>query len=178
MDELALNILDIAYNSIRANASNIKISITDSIKQNIIDIVVEDDGDGMSEETIERVTNPFYTTRTTRKVGLGIPLFKQEAEMTGGFLNVQSQLNKGTQIYARFIKDHIDTPVMGNIIDTMTTLIQADDQIDYYFEYIKDENTFIVDTKEIKDILGNEIKINEPEIILWLKDYMKEGLAQ
>lgn len=176
MDEIALNILDIAYNSIRAHATLIRIMVTDSIKDNKINIIIEDNGDGMDEQTVNQVADPFYTTRTTRKVGLGIPLFKQTAELTGGYLHIHSTPGQGTCVETQFVKDHIDTPMMGNVIDTMLTLIQANENIDYIFVYKTDKNDFILDTKEMKDILG-DVKINEPEVLLWIKDYMKEGLG-
>ncbi|MCD7809421.1 MAG: ATP-binding protein [Erysipelotrichaceae bacterium] len=177
MDELSLYILDIAYNSIRAKATHITIKIIDSIKDNIIHITIKDDGTGMSEEMVNKVIDPFYTTRTTRKVGLGIPMLKQNAELTGGYLNITSKENVGTTIDVTFIKDNIDTPVMGDLIESILTLIQADESIDYYFEYTSDEGNFILDTNEMKEILG-EVPINEPEVLLWIKDYMKEGLYE
>ena len=177
MDELALNILDIAYNSIRAQASQIDIRIIDSIQKNIVDIEITDNGQGMTKEEVDKVIDPFFTTRTTRKVGLGIPLFKQSAELTGGYLSIHSQKNQGTKVKTRFIKNHIDTPIMGNIIETIMTLIQADENIDYVFEYETDNIHFIMNTQDIKSIL-EEVKITEPEVIVWLKDYMKEGLSQ
>ncbi|MCD7839652.1 MAG: ATP-binding protein [Erysipelotrichaceae bacterium] len=177
MDELSLYILDIAYNSIRAKAQHITIKIIDSIKDNIIQIMIIDDGTGMSEEMVNKVIDPFYTTRSTRKVGLGIPMLKQNAELTGGYLNITSKENVGTTIDVTFIKDNIDTPVMGDLIESMLTLIQADGSIDYYFEYTSDEGNFILDTSEMKEILG-EVPINEPEVLLWIKDYMKEGLYE
>ena len=177
MDELALNILDIAYNSIRAQASQIDIKIIDSIQKNIVDIEITDNGQGMTKEEVDKVIDPFFTTRTTRKVGLGIPLFKQSAELTGGYLSIHSQKNQGTKVKTRFIKNHIDTPIMGNIIETIMTLIQADENIDYVFEYETDNIHFIMNTQDIKSIL-EEVKITEPEVIVWLKDYMKEGLSQ
>ena len=177
MDELALNILDIAYNSIRAQASQIDIRIIDSIQKNIVDIEITDNGQGMTKEEVDKVIDPFFTTRTTRKVGLGIPLFKQSAELTGGYLSIHSQKNQGTKVKTRFIKNHIDTPIMGNIIETIMTLIQADENIDYVFEYETDNIHFIMNTQDIKSIL-EEVKITEPEVIVWLKDYMKEGFSQ
>ena len=177
MDELALNILDIAYNSIRAQASQIDIRIIDSIQKNIVDIEITDNGQGMTKEEVDKVIDPFFTTRTTRKVGLGIPLFKQSAELTGGYLSIHSQKNQGTKVKNRFIKNHIDTPIMGNIIETIMTLIQSDENIDYVFEYETDNIHFIMNTQDIKSIL-EEVKITEPEVIVWLKDYMKEGLSQ
>lgn len=175
MDELALNILDIAYNSIRAKASLIKIYIIDSLKDNIICIDIIDNGCGMSKELVEKVVDPFYTTRTTRSVGLGIPLFKQNAELTGGFLKISSHVGIGTSVKAKFIKNHIDTPMMGNLVETIATLIQANDNIDYEFKYQNDNICFEMNTKDMKEILG-DVKINEPEVILWLKDYIKEGI--
>lgn len=177
MDEIALNILDIAYNSIRAHATLIKITIVDSTKNNLIDLTIQDNGDGMDQTTLAKVTDPFYTTRTTRKVGLGIPLLKQITELTGGYLHITSLPGVGTTLQAHFIKNHIDTPMMGNVTDTMITLIQANENIDYIFEYNNDQNSFSFDTKQMKSLLGN-VKINEPEVLLWLKGYIKEGLQK
>lgn len=177
MDELALNILDIAYNSIRANASLIEIHIIDSVKDNYISIEIIDNGCGMNQEQVEKVIDPFYTTRTTRNVGLGIPLFKQNAELTGGMFKITSAVGKGTCVKTMFVKDHIDTPMMGNLIDTIATLIQANESIDYEFIYKNDDLSFQMNTKDMKDILG-DVQINEPEVILWLKEYMKEGLGK
>lgn len=176
MDELSLNILDIAYNSLRAHASLISISIIDSQKDNILKMIIEDNGDGMSQETLNKVIDPFYTTRTTRTVGLGIPLLKQNAELTGGYLHIDSQLNVGTKLEAVFIKNHIDTPILGDLEETMMTLIQADENVDYQLTYTNDLKSFQLDTREIKDIL-KDVSIVEPEVLIWLKDYMKEGLA-
>ncbi len=175
MDELALNILDIAYNSIRAKATLIRIEIEDSQKENRISITIEDNGKGMDSQTVTQVTDPFYTTRSTRKVGLGIPLLKQNAELTGGKLQIVSQVNHGTKVDVWFVKNHIDTPVMGNLIETMITLIQADEKIDYELKYKTDEFCFEMKTQDMKEILG-DVKITEPEVLMWLKDYMKEGL--
>ena len=162
MQEIAMSILDIAYNSIRANASLIKILIHDSNNLNIINIRIIDNGKGMEQATIKKVVDPFYTTRTTRKVGLGIPMFKET-------------INVGTKVEGEFVKRHIDCPPMGNIVDTIITLIQADDKIDYLFKYTSDDFEFVLDTKEIKKILDG-IPINLPDVIIWLKDYIKEGL--
>ena len=167
MQEIAMNILDIAYNSIKAKADLIKIIIYDSSKVNIIKIEIIDNGTGMDQETVKKVINPFYTTRTTRKVGLGIPMFKENIEATGGKFSIESTIGKGTVVTG--------TPPMGNLIDTIVTLIQANDKIDYLFKYTNDDFEFILDTKEIKQILDG-VAINLPEIIIWLKNYIKEGL--
>ena len=177
MQEIAMSILDIAYNSIRANASLIKILIHDSNNLNIINIQIIDNGKGMEQATIKKVIDPFYTTRTTRKVGLGIPMFKENIEATGGKFSIESTINVGTKVEGEFVKGHIDCPPMGNIVDTIITLIQADDKIDYLFKYTSDNFEFVLDTKEIKKILDG-IPINLPDVIIWLKDYIKEGMHQ
>lgn len=177
MPDIAMHLLDIVYNSIRAFASLITIRIYDSEKENTIEISVEDNGCGMDEETIEKVMDPFFTTRTTRKVGLGVPLFKEGLLATGGSFDIHSKINVGTTIKGNYIKNHWDTPPLGDLPETLVTLIQANEKIDYLFTYTTDSHQFCLDTKEIKDILDG-VKINEPEIILWLKDYIKEGLSQ
>lgn len=177
MQEIAMNILDIAYNSIKAKANLIEIIIHDSCKLNIINIQIIDNGKGMDQETVKKVIDPFYTTRTTRKVGLGIPIFKENIEATGGKFEIASTVNVGTKVMGEFVKNHLDTPPMGNIVDTIITLIQANDKIDYLFKYINDTNEFILDTREVKTLLEG-VPINQPEIILWLKDYIKEGLCK
>ena len=165
MQEIAMNILDIAYNSIKAQANLIKIIIHDSSKLNIINIQIIDNGIGMDKTTVKNVIDPFYTTRTTRKVGLGVPMFKENIEATGGTFKIESEVGKGTHVTGEFIKNHLDTPPMGNIVETIITLIQ----------YTSDKLEFILDTQEIKKILEG-VPINQPEIIVWLKEYIKEGL--
>ena len=165
MQEIAMNILDIAYNSIKAQANLIKIIIHDSSKLNIINIQIIDNGIGMDKTTVKNVIDPFYTTRTTRKVGLGVPMFKENIEATGGTFKIESEVGKGTHVTGEFIKNHLDTPPMGNI----------DEKINYLFKYTSDKLEFILDTQEIKKILEG-VPINQPEIIVWLKEYIKEGL--
>ena len=157
MQEIAMNILDIAYNSIKAQANLIKIIIHDSSKLNIINIQIIDNGIGMDKTTVKNVIDPFYTTRTTRKVGLGVPMFKENIEATGGTFKIESEVGKGTHVTGEFIKN------------------QADEKINYLFKYTSDKLEFILDTQEIKKILEG-VPINQPEIIVWLKEYIKEGL--
>lgn len=176
MPDLAMHILDLVYNSIRAKATWIHIAIIDSMLEDLISIVIEDNGCGMDEVTALKVQSPFYTTRTTRDVGLGIPLFKEAALMCQGKFNLTSTLGKGTRIEASFQKTHWDTPPMGDLAETMATLIQANEAITYEFTYTKDNHTFYLNTKEIKTILDG-VPITEPDVIIWLKQYIKEGLA-
>ena len=125
MRDLSLHILDLTQNSVKAGASLVQVLIRDSERDDLIRIEIVDDGCGMDTDLLERVTSPFTTTRTTRKVGLGIPLFKQVAEMCGGKLTLQSTVGKGTKTQATFIASHMDLPPMGDLKGTMETLIIA-----------------------------------------------------
>lgn len=172
-----MHLLDIVYNSIRAKANKIKIYFKDSFNEDIIVIRVEDNGIGMNKETLEKVQNPFFTTRKTRDVGLGIPLFKDGALSCGGSFRLESEENRGTLIEAIYKKSHLDTPPTGDIAETLVTLIQADENIEYMFTYLTDTISFELNTVEIKEILDG-VSITEPDIIIWLKSYVKEGIGK
>lgn len=174
MNELALHIYDLVLNSIRANANNIDIIIQDN--QDIITINIIDDGDGMNINELKKVTDPFYTTKTNHQIGLGIPLFKQNVEATGGQFLISSVINQGTKIEAKLFKNHLDCLPLGNLAASLAAIIQINPNINYLFKYQNDDFKFILDTKEIKKLLGDNITINQPEIIMWLKNYIEEGL--
>lgn len=177
MPDIAMHLLDIVFNSIRAKASLIKIFIKESQKDNEIIVRIEDNGCGMDNTTQEAVQDPFYTTRTTRDVGLGIPLFKQGALQTGGSFYISSKVNEGTVIEARYMQSNIDCPAMGDLAETLVTLIQSDATINYEVTYQWDDGCFELNTESIKEILDG-VPINEPDIILWLKEYIKEGIQK
>ncbi len=157
MKEISMHILDITMNSIKADATLVEIKIEDSIKNNWLKITVTDNGRGMSEEVIERVTNPFFTTRTTRKVGLGLPMLKEACERCGGYLKIESELGKGTKVFCCFERDNIDRAPLGNVGETIMTII----------------NSF--DTKEVKKILEG-MDINDMNVLLWIKEYINENI--
>ena len=175
MLELSLHVLDIVNNSIKANAETVKIEIDEQIKKNLLTISIEDDGCGMDEEFLRNVKDPFRTTRTTRKVGMGLSLFEAAAVATGGWLKIESEKNVGTKVIATFTHDHIDRQPIGDMAQTILTLISGNESVDFLYHHIKDDKEFIFDTKEIKKILG-DISFNNPEITLWLSEYIKEGL--
>jgi Signal transduction histidine kinase len=177
MPDIAMHLLDIIFNSIHAKAHLIKIYIKDSQKEDRIVCRIEDDGCGMDEQTQIEVQNPFFTTRTTRDVGLGIPLFKQGALQTGGQFHLASKLGEGTVIEAIYVKSNIDCPSLGDLAETLVTLIQADEKIAYEVDYRWDKGSFELKTEAIKEILDG-VPINEPNIILWLKEYIKEGIQR
>ncbi|HZJ78023.1 MAG TPA: ATP-binding protein [Clostridia bacterium] len=173
MKELSLNILDVAQNSVRAGATLIEIEIIEDTGKNEMLIGIYDNGSGMSVEQVKRVMDPFYTTRTTRKVGMGIPLFKMAAEMTGGSLEIFSRKNEGTRFTARFKTDSIDFTPLGDMCSTVTMLIIMNTDRDFVYSRSIDEKNFELDTRQMKSILDG-VSLNEPEVVEWMKDYINE----
>lgn len=176
MRDISLHVLDIAENSIRAGASLITIAIEIDGQKDELTVCVEDNGCGMSEEMLARVKSPFATTRTTRKVGLGIPLFTAGCENTGGRLEITSSPGNGTKLTAIYKYSHIDRPPMGDIAETIYTLTLLNPQIDFVFSAKKDE-AFLYDTREIKATLG-EVPVTEPEVSMFIREFLHEGIAQ
>lgn len=180
MKELSLNVLDIAQNSVKAGAKNILIKLTET--DETLTLLIEDDGCGMSREMVENVTNPFCTTRTTRKVGLGIPLLKLAAEQTGGTVSIESVSESdnpdkcGTKVTAEFFKNHLDFTPLGDIVSTVTALIQGSPDIEWRFEHQLTDGSVELDTKELREILG-DVPLDTYEVIKWIEDYLKEGYA-
>ena len=175
MKELSLNILDVAKNSVVAGASLVEISLITDI-DGILTLYIKDNGCGMSEETLKGVTNPFYTTRTTRKVGMGLPLLKMAAEQTGGTLSItssQKEGESGTELCATFDTKSIDFMPIGDIISTVCILIAGSPEIDFEFADISPKHTVMLKTAELRAVLG-DISLAEPEIQQWMKEYLEE----
>ena len=176
MKELSLNILDVAKNSVVAGASLIEISlVTDD--RGWMTIKIGDNGCGMNEETLKRVTDPFYTTRTTRKVGLGLPLLKLAAEQTGGTLRIQSSVEigkSGTTLEATFDTKNIDCMPMGDIVSTVCILIAGSPEIDFDFSDVSPTRTVSLKTRELREVLGDEISLAQVEIQQWIREYLTE----
>ncbi len=174
MKELSLNILDITENSVKAGATLTEISIIES--DDTLTLTIKDDGCGMSEEILKTVENPFYTTRTTRKVGLGIPLLKMAAEMTGGFVKIVSSTddsNHGTTVTALFYKNHLDFTPLGCIKETITTLIQGHPDTDFLFVHQIESGEVKLDTRELRVVLEG-VPLNTYEVIVWIQEYLNE----
>ena len=178
MKELSLNVLDIAQNSVKAKAKNILIKLTET--SDCLTLVIEDDGCGMSKEMVENVINPFCTTRTTRKVGLGVPLLKLAAEQTGGSVSIESvseqvdPVNCGTKVTAVFYKNHLDFTPLGDIVSTVTALIQGSPDIEWRFEHWLENGSVELDTRELREILG-DVPLDTYEVIKWIEAYLQEG---
>lgn len=177
MKELSLNILDIAMNSVKAGAADIRIGLEETADS--LTITITDNGCGMSPDFLASVTDPFTTTRTTRKVGLGIPLFKLAAEQTGGDFRIESSSEKtdptghGTEISARFDKTSIDFTPLGDVISTVTTLIQGSPDRHWTFEHTRPDGDVSLDTDELKAVLG-DVPLSEPEVVAWIGAYLQE----
>lgn len=174
MQELSLNVLDIAQNSVRAKASLVTILVTEKNADHFLEISIADDGCGMTPEQVARVMDPFFTTRTTRKVGLGIPFFKLSAESTGGSFDIQSELGKGTVTTARYHTDHIDMLPIGDMNATILSLISMNPQMDFVYRRSLDNNSFTLDTRELKAVL-EDVPLDSPEVIQFIKETLEEG---
>ena len=172
MRELSLNILDIVENSVKAEAKIVYIDVI--AKDKVLTISIKDDGKGMSEEFLSRVTDPYTTTRTTRKVGMGLPFLKMEAEMAGGTFDIRSKPGEGTTVTTTFAIDHIDRPPLGDLGETMSILISNGDEVDYVLHFVFNETDFVFDTRELKEQLDG-VPMDEPEVLLFIKNYIREN---
>ncbi len=181
MKELSLNILDITENSVKAKATLVEILLTEDNER--LTISIKDNGIGMTEEVRRSVIDPFYTTRTTRKVGLGIPLFKFAAEQTGGGIQICSRHigehkeDHGTQVSALFYKNHIDFTPLGDVISTVTTLIQGHPDTDFLYRHIFGDSEVSLDTRELRSVLDG-IPLDSFEILLWIKENLEEQYSE
>ena len=172
-----MHILDIAENSIAAGAARVRITLLEQTDADRLRLEVADDGRGMDEEIKRRATSPFTTTRTTRKVGLGLPFLEQSAGSAGGSLSIESEPGKGTTVTAEFQLGHIDRIPMGNLQSTMMTLIAGNPDVDFLFDYSRDGESFSLDTGEIRSQLEG-VPINHPQILRRLREEIASALAR
>ena len=177
MKELSLHILDIVQNSIKAKAKNITVDIDEDAATDKLTITIIDDGCGMSEEFLAQVRDPFTTTRTTRKTGMGISLFEAAAMQTGGGLDIQSRLGEGTTLSVRFGLSSIDRAPLGDMAGTMVTIIGGAPDIDYIYRHKTNKGEFVLDTRELREVLG-DVPFDVPDVLNWINGYIEEGLAE
>jgi hypothetical protein len=177
MNDLALHILDIVQNSISAGAALIRIIVSENLIDDLLAIIIEDNGKGMTSEQVSKLADPFFTSRTTRKVGMGIPLFKQSAEQSGGKLNIKSEVGIGTTITATFIYSNIDRPPLGDVANAVIILVTSNPNIRFVFEYSFNHKKYIFDTKEVKEAL-EDLPINTPGIAKYLEEMVKENMKE
>lgn len=177
MQDLSLHVLDIVENSIRAKASLIKINIMEAVTDNKLTMSIEDNGKGMEKAFLQQVTDPFITTRTTRRIGLGLSLLKQNCELSGGELKIVSKLGKGTKVIATMVYDHIDRLPLGDMASSFGVLIQANPHVDFIYTHQYEKKQFTLNTLEVKETLQG-VPINELEIIQWIKEYITLNLQE
>ena len=175
MNELSLHILDIVQNSIKANAKLIQILINEDDEKDFYSITITDDGHGMDQETLSKVSDPFFTTRTTRDIGMGTSLLKMAAEMCEGTFTIESTVNVGTVVTATFKKSHIDRAPLGAIDETITILILNDSNIDIYYKHTVNGKEYVFDTKEIKQVLDG-MPLTDYNVLEWVKNNINSGI--
>jgi signal transduction histidine kinase len=177
MIDLAAHILDIAENSVRAGARLIEINIDEDTANDSLSIEIIDDGQGMKEEDIKKVLDPFYTTKTVRRVGLGLPLLADATQRSGGHLNLESKEGNGTTIKATFGLSHVDRQPMGDIISTLIILIAGNSDVDFLFKHRNNDRQFEMDTRTIRNEI-DDIPINHPEILKYIRGILEEGFSE
>lgn len=175
MKNIADHILDIVENSIRAQAKQIEVLISIKTSSNILKLSFVDDGKGMSEEVINKLQNPFFSTRKTRRIGMGIPLLTQNCEMSGGRVSISSKEGRGTTLVATFEYDNLDRPPLGDIPDAIYFLTTQHPEIRFIFDYTFNTDTYRWDTKEIKETL-EDIPLNAPEVKEALMDLLRNNI--
>lgn len=181
MKEIALHLLDLAENSVAAQASQIKIQILHDLRADRLKLSLQDNGRGMSPDMVQQVSDPFFTSRTTRKVGLGIPLLKAAAQACNGDLIIQSELGQGTRIDVDFQHSHIDRMPLGNLPETMLTLIVAHPEVNWLLDYEAtsanqtNSKRFIFDDQPVKEILDG-VSLCEPEVLGYLRNALTQGV--
>ena len=177
MKELSLNILDIAQNSIHAEAGFVRILLTETAES--LKLEIKDDGRGMSEEFLNRVTDPFSTTRTTRKVGMGLPLLKLAAEQTGGYMTITSRERAlypethGTEVTAFFYKTHLDFTPLGDVFSTVVSLVQGSPEVDFLYRHTMPGREVELDTRMLREVLG-DVPLSSPDVLMWIRESLTE----
>ncbi|MCL0061066.1 ATP-binding protein [Dehalococcoidia bacterium] len=174
MRELALHILDALRNSVEAGASRVKLTIEEDMMADRLTITIDDNGRGMDTETVKKAMDPFYTTRTTRHVGLGLPLFATAAEQCSGSLTLESELGKGTSLKVTFQHSHIDRAPVGDICGSLLILLLSKSLVDIHYTHCVDRRRFEFDTAQIRTELG-DVPLSHPAVRDWLSEFIAQG---
>ena len=177
MEDLSLHILDIVENAISAKAKKIEISVVEEPREDRLTIEIKDDGIGMDEEVSQKAVDPFFTTRSSRRVGLGLSFMAQAAQEAGGSLRIESTLGKGTKVMATFQYHHIDRKPLGSMVETMMTLLMGNPELDILYTHQKEGKSYVLSSSWLKNHFKDRSLI-DPEVIQWMKTHLKEGLKQ
>lgn len=177
MRELSLHIMDVVENGVAAGATLIDIAVAEDRKENRLKITIKDNGRGIPAHLLEQVLNPFYTTRTTRRVGLGLSLFREASRRCEGDFHIKSREGEGTEVYASFKRDHIDLAPFGDIAGSLTSLIMGNPGVDFVYRHELDGGLFWLDTRELKQEL-EDVSIQHPDVIRYLANLIRESVAE
>jgi Signal transduction histidine kinase len=178
LEDLSQHVLDIAENSVAAGARNVVVEIREDVPRNLLAMCVEDDGRGMSPDFLARVTDPFTTSRTERRVGMGLPFLKQSAELCGGSFDIRSEVGKGTRTEAVFLYDSIDRPPLGNMPETVMALFMGHPEIDWTYRHVCGAEEFVLTTAELLDVLEDRELLRSVDVGLWIRDQVAGALAE
>jgi hypothetical protein len=177
VEDICFHLIDLVQNSVAAGAGDIRLNIVESKDQDILTLEVADDGRGMDKQTLEKVQDPFFTTKSFKKVGLGIPLLKATAQICRGDFNIRSNVGRGTQIKASLQRGHLDCPPLGNLEETLLSLLVSLDKINLQFFYRSDRGEFSISSNAIRQQVG-ELHFSHPQVYQFLREYIHEGLGQ
>lgn len=176
MRELSLHILDLIQNSMEAGASSVGLEIIEDTKnKDSLKIIVRDNGRGMNRDTVQKIIDPFVTTRTTRKVGMGLSLLDMSTKRCDGFLKIDSLPGTGTTVEAVYRHSHLDRPPLGKIAMTVKTILVGNPQLNFHYRHCVNEHEFSISSTEIKEILG-DIPLSHPDVLNWLDEYLSQNL--
>ncbi len=175
MRDIASHILDIAGNSIRAKASLVKITVEEMMNDDLFNLSIEDNGEGMDKKTLQQAIDPFFTSRKTRKVGLGIPLLKQNAEAADGELQIYSEPGVGTSLKARFIHSHMDRVPLGDIPMVISLLVSGNVNVDFVYKHSYNGEEMVFDSRQVKNVLDG-VEVNHPKVVKYIKQMVEENL--
>ncbi|MBM4324494.1 MAG: ATP-binding protein [Deltaproteobacteria bacterium] len=176
MEDLSLHILDVVENAIAAKANRIEVTVVEEPEKDRLTIEIKDDGIGMDEEIRQKASDPFFTTRTTRRIGLGLPFLAQAAQEAGGTLEIESSPGNGTKVKATFQYSHIDRKPLGDMTETMTTLLIGNPDIDFCYTHVNGVKSFTFRTEWLRERFDAQPFVS-PEAIRWLRKHLQEGLA-
>ena len=177
VEDICFHLVDLVQNSAAAGATTIRLRITESKKQNTLSLEIIDNGKGMDELTLEKVQDPFFTTKSFKKVGLGIPLLKATAQACHGEFTIRSEAGSGTEVEARMDRDHLDCPPLGNLQETLLSLLVSLEGVDLQFDYHSDRGEFSISSADVRQQVG-DVHFSHPDIYRFLKEYIREGLGQ
>lgn len=176
MREMSLHILDLVQNSIEAGATTVKLEIFEDIVKDSMVVRVSDNGRGMNKKMLQLVIDPFITTRTTRRIGLGLPLMDMSTKRCGGYLNIDSTQGEGTTIEAMYQHSHLDRPPMGNLVETIKSILVANSELQFSYHHTVNGKSLIVSSQEIADILEG-VPLTQPDVLIWLHGYLSDNIA-